>query len=432
MKHAVYAPVASLVFLLTAVGCRQAAQRSLDDEARQYVRLAVALGERDPDALDFYAGPADAVADVRRDPPALTAIRREAEMLARQVRNGPADEGSRRAPPYEVVLDARVKNLVADLTAIIARVDLLTGTRRPYDQESVGFFGMAPAPLEEPRFDAIRSQIADIVGRRGRLVDRYVGFAARFTIPPDRLAAVVDAALDECRRRTVAHVTLPPGERVTIEFVRDKPWSAFSRYLGDGLSVIQVNADFRFTVDQALQVACHEGYPGHHTRNTLTAPRRDATKERPERSAQLMFSPEALVSEASAMLAADLAFSSDERLRVERDRLFPVAGLQPGGESSHIEIERLVGELQDVQADVARRYLDGDLEFARAVSELEEHALVPHAEALVKYINQYRSYVTTYTAGRRAFAATLAACTGATPTEERRWRCFLQSSAMPK
>ena len=113
MRHSVYALVASLVFALTAVGCQQAARSSLDDEARQYVRLAVALGERDPDALDFYAGPADAVADVRRDPPTLTAIRREAEMLVRQVRNGPADEGSRRAPPYDVVLDARVKNLVA-------------------------------------------------------------------------------------------------------------------------------------------------------------------------------------------------------------------------------------------------------------------------------------------------------------------------------
>jgi hypothetical protein len=413
---------------LTSFGCRRApAPPSLDDGARQYVRLAVALGERDPDALDFYAGPADAVADVRRDPPTLTAIRREAEMLARRVREDPAYEGSRRAPPDDRALDARVKSLVADLTAIIARVDLLTGTRRPYDQESVGFFGMAPAPIEAPRLDAIRSQIADIVGHGGRLVDRYVAFAARFTIPPDRLAAVVDAALDECRRRTVAHVTLPPGDRVTIEFVRDKPWSAFSRYGGDGRSVIQINADFRFSVDQALQVACHEGYPGHHTRNTLTTPRRDAPMERPERSVQLMFSPEALVSEASAMLAADLAFSPDERLRVERDRLFPVAGLQPGGAASHIEIERLVGELQDVQADVARRYLDGDLEFARAVSELEDRALVPHAEALVKYMNEYRSYVTTYTAGRRAFAARLGACTGPTPSDDVRWRCFLQT-----
>jgi hypothetical protein len=406
------------LFLVLSAACRRGP--SLDDKARQYVRLAVALGERDPDSLDFYAGPADAVADVRRDPPALTAIKREAEMLSADL--------TRAAPAYGGG-DARVKGLVADLAAIAARVDLLTGTRLPYDKESALLFGIAPANVDARHVSDLRSQIDALVGGGGRLVDRYVAFADRFTIPADRLAAVVDAALDECRRRTAAHVTLPPDEHVTIELVRDKPWSAFSRYLGDGRSVIQINADFRFTVDQALQVACHEGYPGHHTQNTLTAPRRTAAGRWPERSVQLMFAPEALVSEASAMLAADLALSPDERLRVERDRLFPLAGLQPGGAASHIEVERLVGELQDVQADVARRYLDGELEFARAVSELEERALVPHAEALVKYINEYRSYVTTYTAGRRAFAAQLGACTGATPTEDVRWRCFLQASA---
>ena len=60
---------------------------------------------------------------------------------------------------------------------------------------------------------------------------------------------------------TVAHVALPAGEQVTLEFVRDKPWSAFSRYLGDGRSRIQINTDFRFTVDQALPIACHEATP---------------------------------------------------------------------------------------------------------------------------------------------------------------------------
>ena len=87
-------------------------------------------------------------------------------------------------------------------------------------------------------------------------------------------------------------------------------------------------------------------------------------------------------------------------------------------------IERLVSDLQEVQADVARRYLDGELEFSRAVAALEEQALVPHAEALIKYVNEYRSYVTTYTAGRIVLAARLAACSGAQPSENERWRCF--------
>ena len=414
---------AVVLIVLTIPGCGRPSRLSLDDAALRYVRLAVALGERDPDSLDFYAGPADLVADQRRNPLPLPEIKREAETLsARVLREAPADPAGA----------ARARDLVADLTAMVARVNLLTGTRLPYDKERVVFFGITSGPLDEHRLSDIRSQIADIVGRDGRLVDRYSAFAVRFTIDADRLPAVMNAAIDECRRRTVAHLALPAGERVTLEFVRDKPWSAFSRYFGDARSAIQINTDFRFTVDQALQVACHEGYPGHHTRNALMAPTstpvaRDVSPAGhywPERSVQLMFSPEALVSEASAMLAADVAFSPAERVGVERDRLFPLAGLDPSGAEQHIAIERLVGDLQVVQDSVARRDIDGELEFSRAVAALEEQALVPHAEALMKYVNEYRSYVTTYTTGRTIFAAQLAACAGAHPTADERWRCF--------
>jgi hypothetical protein len=412
-----------IVLVLTISGCGRTVRSPLDDEAGRYVRLAVALGERDPDSLDFYAGPADLVADLHRSPPPLPAIKREAETLSARVT---------RVAAVDPADAARARDLVGDLAAMAARIDLLTGTRLPYDTESRAFFGIAPGPIDERRLSDIRSEIADIVGRDGRLVDRYAAFAARFTIPVERLPAVMHAAVDECRRRTVAHLALPPGERVTLEFVREQPWSAFSRYLGDGRSVIQVNTDFRFTVDQALQVACHEGYPGHHTRNTLMASTSTSVARGfspaghrwPEHSVQLMFSPEALVSEASAMLAADVAFSPAERVRVERDRLFPLAGLRPAGAEQHIAIERMVGDLQVVQADVARRYLDGELEFVRAVTALEEQALVPHAEAMIKYVNEYRSYVTTYTVGRTVLAARLAACSGANPREDARWRCF--------
>ena len=400
--------------MLGVWGC--AAPPSLDEEARQFVRLAVALGERDPDSLDFYAGAVEAVADIRRDPPPLTAIKRDADSLSARLR-------TRHDPDPEE--KRRVGMLVRDLAAIIARVDLLTGTRQPFDRESVGFFGMAPEPIDELRLAAVRSQIADLVGHGGRLVDRYAAFAARFTIPADRLPAVMAAALDACRGATIAHIALPPGEQTRLEFVSDKPWSAFSRYLGGARSVISINTDFRFTIDQALQTACHEGYPGHHTRNTLMTSAGDPAGRWPERSVQLTFSPESLRSEASAMLAADAAFSPDQRLRVERDRLCPIANLPPAGAAPHLEVERLVGDLQIAQADVARRYLDGELDFPRAVAELESRALVPHAEALLKYINQYRTYVTTYTAGHAAAAARFDACTGGRSTDKIRRRCFI-------
>ena len=414
--------VAAVVVLTLTSACGRASRPSLDADAVRYVRLAAALGERDSDSLDFYAGPADRVAEARRNPPTFAEIKREAETLSARL-SGAADP-ARPAPPARPSDAVRARSLAADLAAVAARAGLLTGSKLPYDKESELFFGLAPRPLDERQMTIIRSQIADIAGRGGRLVDRYAAFAARFTIPADRLPAVMRAAVDECRRRTLAHVALPSGEGVALEFVRDRPWSAFSRYLGDARSVLQINADFRFTVDQALQAACHEGYPGHHARNARMAPRRDAPDLLPERSIQLTFSPESLASEASAMLAADVAFSAAERVRFERDHLFPIAGLDTADVERHVTVERLMGDLQMVQADVARRYLDGDLEFVRAVTALEEQALVPHAEAAIKYINEYRSYVTTYTTGKAVFAARLATCAGPQPAEDARWRCF--------
>jgi hypothetical protein len=46
---------------------------------------------------------------------------------------------------------------------------------------------------------------------------------------------------------------------------------------------------------------------------------------------------------------------------------------------------------------IARDYLDGKLEFVRAAAALEDQALMAHAEATLRYLNEYRSYVVTYT-----------------------------------
>jgi len=410
------APIVLALAVLTFVTCRRAPQAaSIDDAARRFVRLAVALGERDTDSLDFYAGPADFVADLRRNPPPLAAIKGDAATLAAGLAN---QSGSSAAD------SGRPRTMLADLAAIQTRIDLLAGARLPFQAESTRFFGLAPEPLDRRRLEETRSRVADLVGRGGRLVDRFTAFSKRFIVARERLSSVLDAALQACRQPTLAHLTLPEDERVTIEFVDDKPWSAFSRYHGNHQTVIQVNTDYQFTVDQLLQLACHEGYPGHHTRSVLRASVPDLARNWPERWVQLTFSQESLVSEASAMAAVDVAFSPEQRARIERTQLFPLAHLDSRDVERHVAVERLVGELQLIQADVASRYIDGELEFARAVSELEELALVPHAEAIIKYVNQYRSFVTTYTIGHAVFMRRLAACAGAQPTDAARWRCY--------
>ena len=62
---------------------------------------------------------------------------------------------------------------------------------------------------------------------------------------------------------------LPANETFTVEYVKNKPWSGYNWYQGNYRSLIQVNTDLPIYIDRAIDLACHEGYPGHHVYNAL-------------------------------------------------------------------------------------------------------------------------------------------------------------------
>ena len=382
------------------VGCEKtgapAPRSTLDDFARQYVRLAVALGERDPDALDYYAGPPELVADIRRNPPELSELKRSATELAGRLAALPGLQGDDRE---------RRRFLLGQLTAIAARADLLCRLKLSqavpgFDQEAQAFFGVRLAPNASPKLNSVRDELAKLLGGKGKLVDRYAAFEKKFVIPEERMPAVMARSLELCREQTLAHVKLPAGESVRLEYVRDKPWSGYSYYQGHYHSVIEINADLGLTVDRALQLACHEGYPGHHAFNSLAEQNLAVAKHRVEWLVQPAFSPQSFLSEASATVAGHLAFSNSERTQIEENVLFPLAALKSADVKNYLRVEELVDQLHPAELAIARDYIDGRLEFARAATALEDEALMAHPEATLQYLNEFRSYVVTYTAGR--------------------------------
>ena len=366
-----------------------------DDAVLRYLQLAVALGERDPDAIDYYYGPDEWVSEARAHPPRLAEIQRDALDLANRVK-------------------ARTF-LAGQLKAIAARAELLQGKKRNFEDEARAWFDLElPPPPDPAELERVRREIAVLL--RG---SRYADFDARFLIPPERLKSVIDRAMQGCRERTLAHLKLPPEESVSVEYVGDKPWNAYSSYQGGFHSVIRINADFPLTVDRALELACHEGYPGHHAYNTLA----DAQLVRRQRRLEFMvhptFSPQSLLSEGLASNAADIAFPEGDRLQFERDVLFQLAGIESRDIELYLHINRLVDRLAGAQTEIARNYLDGKLEWARAASALEDQALMTHTEATLKYLNQYRSYMLTYTAGKD----TAARCFGGKSPSDR-WKLY--------
>lgn len=409
--------VAALAVLLSACAGRrsEATAPALDLAAESYVRLVLALGERDADSLDGYHGPPAWQMEARERRTPLVDIQSAARALAESLASSPAAGD-----------EPRRLFLVRQLRAVVTRIDILRGGRPSFADETRALFGVDVRGEDDAAALSARAEIDRLLPGRGDLTARYAVFDRRFLIASDRLGAVLARAIQGCREATRAHVSLPAAERVDVEYVGDLPWSAFTRYEGGFKSRIQVNAALPLTVDRALDLACHEAYPGHHTIDSLLEARFGG--RRVELLVQPLFSPQSLLHEAAASLAGALAFSDSARITFEREQLFPLAGLDRADAERHVRVGRLVDRLHGVHGDIARRYVDGVFDFPRAAVAFERDALVPSpgsADATLKFLNRYRSYAATYTVGRDAAARYLGARAIAGDAASL-WRAYLE------
>ena len=388
------------LFCLTLTSCKPhpTPPATLDTIGQTYLQLALALGERDPDSLDYATAPQQLKASIHSTYPTLDQIDRQAAQLLTQLNSlTPSTDAD------------RARFLTLQLHAIQTRTAMLRGHLLPFDAEAHALFHTSRLPDTEAahraallkNISAMLPPSPQSVPSRDTLASRYAAYDRRFLVPPAKLAAVMQAALAGCRAQTLKYIALPPGEYIQLTFTRNQPWSAFSRYEGHAHSTILLNLDLPITVDGAVELACHEGYPGHHVFNSLHDDALAQHEHRPEAQAQLTFSPESYVSEAAAAYAPRLAFSLDQRIAFERDVLFPLAGLNPAEADRHVRLSRLLADLSSAEPAIARDYLDGQLEFIHAEDELASQTLILHAEAVLLYLNEYRSYMLAYTDGPR-------------------------------
>lgn len=392
-------PGPTLLLLLAACGggggTGSAAEPDVDVLAREYVLLELSMGRHDPAHVDAYFGPDElpALADQAALDPAEIAAR--AEALTRRLASlRVAQEDSRRG--------ARVRGLLARLEALRTRAAMATGERFAFDEEARRLFGVTPPTLEAAYFEAILKDIDGLVPGEGDLATRVSTFLDRFVIPAGRLAPVFEAAIEECRARTLAHVSLPPEERFTLEYVTDRPWGGYNWYQGDAVSLIQVNTDLPKQIDRAVDLGCHEGYPGHHTYQTLQERELARGEGWIEYTVQPLFSPSALLAEGSANYGIEVAFPEDEKLRFEREVLWPLAGLDVSEADRYYALQKLRSRLSYARNEAARGWLDGHMTRAQAADWLVRYGLVTRerAEKSLEFIATYRSYVVNYNVGR--------------------------------
>ena len=424
--------VCVLAAAAVAGGCLRAplpTAHSDNDAAESYVRLVLALGQHDTNFVDAYYGPPPWRLEVEQAKWDLPAINKRAAVLEVDLRRlPPVADG---APDAELIRLRRAY-LARQLGALRARVAMLQGRRFPFDEESRELYDAVAPHNDEASFQAAVDAIATTVPGDGDLAPRYAAFKQAFAIPPDRLDAVFKAAIAECRRRTLAHITLPAGESFTVAYVKDKPWSAYNWYQGNYQSRIEVNTDLPVFIDRAIDLACHEGYPGHHVYNALLEQHLVKDRGWQEFSVYPLFSPQSLIAEGTANYGIQVAFSDAERRAFERDTLFPLAGIDPGRVDEYYDVMALAKTLSYAGNEAARGYLDGRMDASRAADWLVRYALSTPAQAAqrVKFFDTYRSYVINYNLGEDLVKGYVERQAGDDPAK--RWDVFAALISSPR
>ncbi|HQY05909.1 MAG TPA: hypothetical protein PLQ52_07570 [Lacunisphaera sp.] len=280
--------------------------------AESYVKLALAAGVHDGDFVDAYFGPPEWQA-------AATAEKLPLPAILERIRALRARLAALDLAELEDMGRLRHEYLTKQLRAMEARLEMIGGRKFRFDEESSLLFDAVAPTHPEEHFRAMVIELGATLPGPGTLPERLASFRKKFIIPPDRLGAVFQAAIKAAREQTLRHISLPAGESFTVEYVTNKPWGGYNWYKGDFHSVIQVNTDLPSFIDRAVDLAAHEGYPGHHVYNALIEETLVDGKGWVEFSLYPLYSPQSLIAEGSANLGIDMAFPAAERLAVERD-----------------------------------------------------------------------------------------------------------------
>ena len=389
---------------------------NLDQIAESYVRYTLALGEIDPYHVDAFFGPPE--------------WKEQAKGIALQEIIERAAEARSAITDEQIKTEARAKFLAKQLESLKARAQLKNGTKFTFDEESSAVYDVVAPTFPDTYYANVIRRLEPLVPGSGTLAEKWEAFRSQFNIPPEKLRALFTAGVDVARERTKKYIPLPSNESFEIELVSGEVWGAYNWFKGQSHSLIQVNTDLPMTINRVIHLACHEGYPGHHVYNTLLEKHMVRENNWVEFTLYPLYSPESLIAEGTAEYGVELTFSREDRLALEQEVLYPMAGLDPARAEELNQIQALLDGLGNASNEAARRYLDGKASKAETIEWLQVYALASpkRAEQNVRFFDAHRAYIVTYDVGEtmvKRFVESKAT------SEEEKWNVFTALLSAP-
>ena len=349
--------------------------------AERYVRLGLQLGRHVDGMVDAYFGPPELAQEVAAEAPV------EPQMLV-----AAADA------LYDELDDGWLRDQVAGVRTYAGA---LAGERPSYSDEVEGCYGVRPSHTDEAVFAAAHDQLEQLLPGDGPLAERHERWEASIRVPAEGVERIVAAVVEEAQAATRRLVDLPPGEGVTVCAVRDKPYLAFCRYLGDLRSQIDVNVDLPISAIEVLGLTIHETYPGHHAERCCKEELLVRGRGLLEETIVLVPTPQSLIAEGIAKLAPPLLLEGDagpSLAAVVHD-----AGIDFDLEHA-LTVQRALEPCSWADVNAALMLYEGGASDAEAQAYLERWGLLTPqlAEHVIRFLKEptSRTYIVTYSAGR--------------------------------
>jgi len=365
--------------------------------AEDYVKLVLEIGLYDAYFVDAYYGPEEWRPKVLENKDAKIP---EVELLEKvQALNAMLE--SINLNDIDGNKELRHIYLTKQIKAVKGRIEMLGGKNFTFDEETFALYDVITPDYTVEHFESLIQELEKALPGEGSLTDRLTEFKKDFIIPKDKLDTVFNTAIQEAKRRTLKYIDMPEGENFVLEFVSDKPWGGYNWYKGNNFSLIQINTDLPIYIDRAIDLASHEGYPGHHVYNCLLESNMVKTNNWMEFSVYPLYSPQSLIAEGTANYGIEMAFPDNEKIKYEKEVLFPLAGLDPTKAEKYYEIMDLVSKISYVRNAASEAYLNGEKTKEETIEWLVKYALRNHESATqsLKFIEAYRTYIINYNVG---------------------------------
>ena len=420
--------ILGLFSLVIVSGCssnNKPNEETIDDVAVEYVKLCLEIGLYDNGFVDAYYGPEQ-----------WNSTQTPQEIIPYQELKWKTNDLVHRMELIDPntcnsELKLRRNFLFKQLNAVNSRLDILSGKQLPFDLEARNIYDVVPPHTPYQKFDELIKSLNKLVPGEGALEDRYASYSEQFIIPSDKLDAVFTTAINEARNRVSERLELPKTEKFELSYVNDKPWSGYNWYQGNYYSLIQINTDLPIYIERAIDLACHEGYPGHHVYNVMLEKKLVNENGWDEMTIYPLFSPQSFIAEGSANYGIEMAFPGNDRIKYEKSTLFPLAGIDPALAENYYQIQAIRKELNFVEINIAREYLQRNITPEEAASLIQKYLLFSkeRAQQRLSFYNTYQSYVINYTLGEQMIRDFVEEF-GATP--DKRWEAFYQILSSPR